>query len=339
MKVQRLKKAKKALRLFKTFFNLKSPYCILLDCEFLKSVLHYGVDVHDQMRKLFCEPCRLFVTPCVIREIKKNPESEVAPLLKLAKTCEMHYCHHEENCTERQCILSLIDVEDRKFCMAVQNHDDRRILREIPGVPLIHMNLNVIVVEPPSKRSTEFAENERSKQRANMMLSAERGIRIYKQTIGKDEEAELLTAAEAARQRKALSSKSLIRQPDSVQEEKLPFDVQHHRKVAKGPNPLSVKKKQQKERFQTPKQKKQQLEREEAKDSKPVSEVVSNTPQTRTAEANQKKKRTRKRKIRETDEEDIGSTATNISSSKTILDEDEDEDLDISIKTKKVKDN
>ncbi|KAA6354938.1 MAG: putative rRNA processing protein, partial [Streblomastix strix] len=152
MKGRRLKRAHKALLLFKMTFGFRAPYHIALDGDFISALLHYKIDCIEQMRKLFGGNVQLFVTPCIVRSLKHRADS--SELLKICKQFGMHHCSHPDTYTSRRCLMALTEDRGRRFALAVQNHDDLTI----PGVPLLHMNMNVIVFEPPSKRSIEFSQ-------------------------------------------------------------------------------------------------------------------------------------------------------------------------------------
>jgi rRNA-processing protein FCF1 len=158
---------------------------VVVDVEFLISVLHYKIDIIDQLNKLFQGQCRLHITPCILREI--HLKENFPDLVKLCKKFQTHYCDHPLNYSVRECLLSLAGffismdtilllrnfylegIIKRKFCMAVENVEHLHIFRcfffffyymclAIPGIPIIHMNRNVVVIETPSKSSLEYAQ-------------------------------------------------------------------------------------------------------------------------------------------------------------------------------------
>jgi U3 small nucleolar RNA-associated protein 23 len=54
------------------------------------------------------------------------------------------------------------------YCVASQDAELRKELRRVPGVPLIHINRSVVVLEPPSKATKEkIAEREKAKTLPN----------------------------------------------------------------------------------------------------------------------------------------------------------------------------
>ena len=71
---------------------------------------YYHLNVQDQMRKLFCEPCHLYVTSCLIRELKKEPKENQEELFRVSKEMDVHYCQHPETCTLSQCLIDLTSL-------------------------------------------------------------------------------------------------------------------------------------------------------------------------------------------------------------------------------------
>ncbi|KAK2964167.1 putative Trafficking protein particle complex subunit 5 [Blattamonas nauphoetae] len=142
----------------------------------------------------------------------------------------------EDEVLEREKLLAKYEKSrDRRFCMAVGNLHDLHLLRLIPGVPLVHLNRNVMVLEKPSLRTLEFsAMIKQDKEKAEAEV-VQQNIQRYEQSTSASQ---LRTPAEEAELSKP--SQSIV----------------HRHKKAKGPNPLAIKKKAPKERYQTPPTKK-----------------------------------------------------------------------------------
>ena len=82
----------------------------IVDLDFIRSVAYYKINVQDQMRKLFCEPCHLYVTSCFVRELRKLPKQEQDELYNISKTMDVHYCQHPDNYTLSQCLVDLTSL-------------------------------------------------------------------------------------------------------------------------------------------------------------------------------------------------------------------------------------
>ncbi len=151
------------------------------------------------------ESHRLFNTKCVLEEGEKLG-SRVHGAMMIARTFETRNCGHKEAISADECIKSLVSSGNlHGLFVASQDTELRSGLRRLPGIPILHVNHNVIVLEKPSRKSVKISE----KQDDSKLLT--------------DYQKELLASL---RKTKDASMK-----------------VSRKRKGPKGPNPLSVKKK------------------------------------------------------------------------------------------------
>ncbi|CUA75993.1 rRNA-processing protein UTP23 [Rhizoctonia solani] len=126
-------------------------------------------------------------------------------IVDLAKLFERRKCNHREAIENEPCIESVIgETNKHRYIVASQSTDLRNKLRKIPAVPLVHVNRSVMVLEPRSE-ATIKAKNQ--SESTNMGVT--------------ESEAKVLTSTSAP----------------------APAGPTHRRKIAKGPNPLSIKKK------------------------------------------------------------------------------------------------
>ena len=180
---------------------------------------------------------RPVVTQCTIRHLyARTSEPEMAPIIAKAKDFERRYCgHHPETHPEplptHECLLSVVDGKDtgknkHRYVVATQDHNLRKRLREIPGVPLIYVNRGVMIMEPMAG-STEaaLAREERGKFRAE--------IRSAPKRKRPEEEAE----EEGAAEKKGEGEGGKKEGGDAPAKKKKNYGK------AKGPNPLAMKKK------------------------------------------------------------------------------------------------
>ncbi|KAG8701111.1 hypothetical protein FRC09_005549 [Ceratobasidium sp. 395] len=134
---------------------------------------------------------------------KLGPSAQ--PIVDMAKDFERRRCNHREAIENEPCVEGVVgETNKHRYVVATQSTDLRNKLRNIPAVPVVHINRSVMVLEPCSE-ATMKAKNE------------------------SDVTAMGVREPEA----KALASTSTPAAPDPV----------HRRKIAKAPNPLSVKKK------------------------------------------------------------------------------------------------
>ncbi|KAG8698751.1 hypothetical protein FRC09_007047 [Ceratobasidium sp. 395] len=134
---------------------------------------------------------------------KLGPSAQ--PIVDMAKDFERRRCNHREAIENEPCVEGVVgETNKHRYVVATQSTDLRNKLRKIPAVPVVHINRSVMVLEPCSEATMK------SKNESDVTAM---GVR--------EPEA------------KALASTSTPAAPEPV----------HRRKIAKGPNPLSVKKK------------------------------------------------------------------------------------------------
>jgi len=229
--------------------GFRTPYKVLLDGNFLHAVTRLkhlnGCEKH--VVKLLGGPCRLFVTRCVIDEIrtlaKKN--EEMWETFHEAKNFPVAHCPHhhprgtssnssgggggdgggggrpgrggQEGITSRsvtpsECLMSLVQEKGNcnHFWIASQDRELRKKLQLYPGMPSLHLTVNGMMLE-------SLSEVDATK------------ITLHKEDLELTKE-----------ERKSL--KGLSGNPRRVK-----TNVEFKQNKAKGPNPLSVKKKIQKD--------------------------------------------------------------------------------------------
>ncbi|ELU18872.1 hypothetical protein CAPTEDRAFT_180172 [Capitella teleta] len=201
MKIKRQKTLHRTLLHYKNFFSLEPPFNILLDGTFCKAALSFKINIADQLPKyLDCE-VKIKTTQCVIRECKS-----FGPLLfgpwKVLQQFEVEPCKHRD--VSGAVCLRRMAKKNKKFMIATQDPQLTKVVRSLPGVPLLYISHKAINLEKPSKASQEESE-----------LPAE------------DKELERLKEMKKA----------------ILGEEEASPVVTKKRKKPKGPNPLSRKKK------------------------------------------------------------------------------------------------
>jgi len=208
MRVKRLKHVKKYLNFFTTTFGFHQPYQILLDLTFCQEALTYKVNIKEQIPKYIEGESQLFTTSCILAE-GEVLGPQLGGAVHICKQFKLRKCgHKKESVPAEQCIRELIGQSNpNRLIVASQDAEMKSKLRAVPGVPLLHINYNALVLEKPSKSS----------QKAALQLS--------KGCPGEHEQARL----DKMREEKGLQPKK----------EK----VVRVTKRQKNPNPLSVKKK------------------------------------------------------------------------------------------------
>lgn len=112
------------------------------------------------------------ITQCCIHELYIAGRSQ-QPAVDLAKTFERRKCNHREAIPGDDCLASVVgpysirlihnpkldayssayfegDSNKHRYIVATRSQPLRVKLRQIPAVPIIHINRSVVVLEPPS---------------------------------------------------------------------------------------------------------------------------------------------------------------------------------------------
>ncbi len=116
---------------------------------------------------LICPSGTLVITQCCIHELYLQGKSH-QPAVDLAKSFERRKCNHKEAIPGNECIAAVVgasslhpsflpadlhipgEINKHRYVIATQSHPLRVSLRAIPGVPIVHINRSVMVLEPAS---------------------------------------------------------------------------------------------------------------------------------------------------------------------------------------------
>ncbi len=92
-------------------------------------------------------------TYCVYAELKKLG-ADFRPSAAYAKKLEKRRCTHNPAVTAAECIKEIMGASNKNnYCVATQDTELRDHFREIPGVPLIHINKSVLLLESASSQT------------------------------------------------------------------------------------------------------------------------------------------------------------------------------------------
>ena len=180
----------------------------------------------SSLEKLLGEKVNLIIPSCIFKEVQ-SIESKIPGLLKLLSQYKIEECKHGL-LSPTNCIRDYIGNKNQfKYFVATQDNFLRVQLRKIPGVPLIFFEQNMLLMDKPSKISIESSE-----RRENLKEDPQK--KEKKLLNEKKEEIRDFLVAEFK------ESKYYKRKQEEYKLNKLMGNI---RKKAKGPNPLSVKKK------------------------------------------------------------------------------------------------
>ncbi|KAJ1920290.1 hypothetical protein H4219_001403 [Mycoemilia scoparia] len=205
MRAKRGKQYKKCMEMYKNYFGFREPYQVIMTADFIKATVDSSMNIQNQLYKT------------LTGTIKQNKDLE-KNYLKATKYMEKRRCNHRNNGEEvwdsQKCIQDIIGEKNQfNYCVATQDSGTRFKLRQIAGVPILHISRSVLILEPPSDLTVAFAHN---KEREKV--------------IPQKEEIKLLNKIFLNKSKNGTGANSK------------PTNKPPKRKRAKEPNPLSVKK-------------------------------------------------------------------------------------------------
>ena len=217
---------KKTINFYKFVFKFDSPFKIIIDGNFAAMALTKKFEMKSSLEKLLGEKVILTIPSCIFKEVQ-SIENKIPGLLKLLSQYKIEECTHGL-LSPTNCIRDYIGNKNKsKYFVATQDNFLRVQLRKIPGVPLIFFEQNMLLMDKPSKISVEVSE-----RRENLKEDPQK--KEKKILSEKKEEIRDFLVAEFK------ESKYYKRKQEEFKLNKLMGNI---RKKAKGPNPLSVKKK------------------------------------------------------------------------------------------------
>lgn len=162
MRVLRAKQTRKYLRFFQIVFGLTAPYNVILDGNFVYTLMKLKLDLRDRLLKLLQgNEVKYFMLSSAFNELKA-----VGAKTKAAVDFVRAFCDIIDETTvvgsfetPGECLQAYLEQEHRnprsgrKYLVATQDRDLRTAVAKIPGVPIIFANKVSVVLEPPSASS------------------------------------------------------------------------------------------------------------------------------------------------------------------------------------------
>lgn len=123
---------------------------MLIDSETCVMAVNGKFDLVKQLSTVLQGEVKPMITQCCITELYlKGKEAQGA--VDLAKQFERRKCNHREAIPGDDCLADVVgDSNKHRYVIVAQSQPLRNKLRAIPGVPLVHINRAVMVLEPPS---------------------------------------------------------------------------------------------------------------------------------------------------------------------------------------------
>lgn len=242
MRFKKQKRHRKTVRFFSVCFGFRQPFKVLCDGTFIHHLLHNELTPADKaLSNCLSAPVKLFTTSCVLAELKKLGASQSASF-QAARKLAVARCDHEKRVSADACIAEVIgELNSEHFFVATQDADLRKKLQKVPNAPLIYGLRNALFLEPPSKFQREFVKSSEEK-RLHMTENEYKALEKRTTSISENED------TRDSSDKEGLGFHSPGLQPHNTRnysgkERDVKDRVRFKRKKAKGPNPLSVKKK------------------------------------------------------------------------------------------------
>ncbi|KAF7662117.1 hypothetical protein LDENG_00245700 [Lucifuga dentata] len=159
MKIKRQKQAKKTISFYKFNFNVREPFQILLDGTFCQAALKNKIQIKEQMPKYLMGEVQFCTTNCALKELETLGKELYGAKIILQKFQVRKCQHFQSPVPASECLLSMLqDTNPHHYFVATQDHTLTAGLKKIPGVPLLYIILNTIVLDKPSQSSLDHVQ-------------------------------------------------------------------------------------------------------------------------------------------------------------------------------------
>lgn len=211
MRQKRAKSYRKQLLVYNHTFKFREPYQVLLDDQIVFESNKSKYDLLKALKRTLHAEVKPMITQCCMQALYETKNEHA---IDLGKQFERRRCGHmpSDAVSPKECIQSVVNINGKnkhRYVVACQDVEIRRLLRKVPGVPLLHISRSIMIMEPISDASTTVSQMQ--------------------------EEAKLF---------KGLNDPRYAGIKDESEEVKANVSTTKKRKIGpKQPNPLSIKKK------------------------------------------------------------------------------------------------
>ncbi|OAG41573.1 hypothetical protein AYO21_04275 [Fonsecaea monophora] len=261
MRARRSKRYRKIMAAYQRGFSFHEPYQVLLDSHFLKTCHSFHMPLQKYLENTLHGQCRIFVTKCTLAKVmadwenvtNKEGKARRGPprrpdFLPPPTEVPLRHCKHRDDegqelgvVSEARCLLDLLAGQPhgnehaknkQHYILATADADEKEArakgfidvkerARLIPGVPVVYVKRSVMILEEMSgvsERTVRSQEKEKFSQGLIGLASRKRKRGEGEEGSEDDDDDDLLAEEKQGPKIRGL-------------------------KRAKGPNPLSVKKK------------------------------------------------------------------------------------------------
>ena len=233
MKGKKYKRSQHAVKnIYEKYFGIRRPYQVLVDATFCIEALKKKIAPAEAMLEVFGGPVKLMTTPCIMAELRKHDQKTEAGATFVARRFESRNCRHDgQKLSGTDCLKDLIGKNNpHHYCVAGQDLELRKAIRQIYGVPTIFILRDTVLMEPPTEKTLKVVK---AKEERKLLKPAHDDIKLFKK----------LTKEEPREAVDSLESEQTATKPEKPKKKK--------KKTKSGPNPLACKKKKQKPAEQT----------------------------------------------------------------------------------------
>ncbi|XP_060915375.1 rRNA-processing protein UTP23 homolog [Labrus mixtus] len=156
MKIKRQKQAKKTISFYKYNFSFRQPFQILIDGTFCQAALKNKIQIKEQMPKYLMGEVQLCTTNCALKELETLGKELYGARIILQRFQSRRCAHLKSPVPASECLLSMLEeTNPHHYFVATQDHSLTDGLKKIPGVPLLYIILNTMVLDKPAQASLD----------------------------------------------------------------------------------------------------------------------------------------------------------------------------------------
>uniref|UniRef100_A0A8C2UHM6 rRNA-processing protein UTP23 homolog n=1 Tax=Chinchilla lanigera TaxID=34839 RepID=A0A8C2UHM6_CHILA len=148
MKITKQKHAKKHLGFFCNIFGVSEPYQILLVSTFCQAALRGRIQLREQLPRYLMGETQLCTTRCVLKELETLGNDLYGAKL-IAQKYQVRNCPHFKNALKGNPHHYFVATQDQNLSVKVKKK---------PGVSLMFIIQNTIVLDKPSPKTVAFVK-------------------------------------------------------------------------------------------------------------------------------------------------------------------------------------
>lgn len=164
MKLKRAKAYKKLMIYLQLNFNFHEPYQVLVDEEIVLNAVASKYDLVAGLERTLQGKVKVMITQCTIEHLYRAKTPEGKQAVALAKTFERRRCGHvpqnDQTLSAFECIKEVVGPTNKhRYAIATQKPKLRAILRQVVAVPIVYISRSVMILEPMSGATKNARKN------------------------------------------------------------------------------------------------------------------------------------------------------------------------------------